>query len=71
MLEGGEKRKKEATKKEKLRKDEMQAALVVTGSMLDMVMDRMCVHHHCGYSTTCPGWWCMTMREKNISRGRN
>ena len=60
----GEKRKKEPTKKEKLREEEGQAALEITGSMLDLVVDRMCVQHDCGYSTTCPGWWCMKMKEK-------
>ena len=42
----------------------MQAALEVTGSMLDMVIDRMCVQHDCGYSTTCPGCWCIVIQEK-------
>ena len=58
------KRNKEPTKMEELRKDERQAALEIIGSMLDLVLDRMCVQHDCGYSTTCPGWWGMKMREK-------
>ena len=60
----GEKRKKELSKVEGIRKDERNAALGITVSMLDLIVDRMCVHHDCGYSEACPSWWCMKMREK-------
>ena len=60
----GGKRKKEQSKKEKLRDEEKLAAQDIAGSMLDLAVDGMCVQHDCGYSTACPGWWCVKMREK-------
>ena len=41
----GEKRKIVPTKKDRMREDERQAAQDIAGSMLDLVMDRLCVQH--------------------------
>ena len=60
----GEKRKIVPRKKDRMREEERQAAQDIEGSMLDLVMDRLCVQHDCGYSTACPGWWCMMMIDK-------
>ena len=62
--ERGGKRKKDPTKKDKIREEKRQAANDVAGSMLDMIMGMVAVQHDCGYSTACPGWWCMLMVEK-------
>ena len=51
----GEKRKTDPNKKDILRQEERQDAQRMAGSMLDLVMDVMCVQHDCGYSTACPG----------------
>ena len=60
----GGKRKKNPTKKDKIREEERQAAEEVAGSMLDTVMGMLAEQHDCGYSTACPGWWCEMMARK-------
>jgi hypothetical protein len=60
----GEKRKIVPTKKDRMRDEEREAAQDIAGSILDLVMDRLCVQHDCCNSTACPGWWCMMMMDK-------
>ena len=67
-IQRGGKRKKDPTRKDKIREEERQAASdgTGTGSMLDMIMGMVAVQHDCGYSTACPGWWCQRMAKKKI-----
>jgi hypothetical protein len=60
------KRKKDPTRKEKIRDEEMKAAEEVAGSMLDCIMGMVDTQHDCGLSTACPGWWCQRMVKKRM-----
>ena len=62
----GGKRKKDPTRKDRIREEERQAAREVAGSMLDTIMGMVAVQHDCGYSTACPGWWCERMAKKKL-----
>ena len=62
----GGKRKKDPTRKDRIREEERQAAGEVAGSMLDTIMGMVAVQHDCGYSTACPGWWCERMAKKKL-----
>ena len=42
----------------------------VSNDILDMVLAEVKVHHDCGYSVACPGWWCMGMVQRKMTRSR-
>ena len=58
------KRKKDPTRKEKIRDEERKAAEEMAGSMVGCIMDMVDTQHDCGLSSACPGWWCQRLVKK-------
>ena len=59
----------EAGNRKQLEADRLEAR-GVSNDILDMVLAEVKVHHDCGYSVACPGWWCMGMVQRKMTRRR-
>ena len=58
----------EAGYRKKLETDRLEA-MNVSNDIIDKVMAEVKANHDCGYSTACPGWWCMEMVQIRLAEG--
>ena len=56
----------EAGYRKKLEAERLEAR-EVSDDIMDMLMTEVKAHHDCGFSTACPGWWCMEVVQRRLA----